>query len=65
MGAKGRAVGGSELQVRKASFVTGEGRSRTGGSGIQGATLRGVGVVGSPEGLLFSSAFCQLSKPAS
>lgn len=43
MGAKGKAVGGSELQVRKASFATGEGRSRTGGSGIQGAMLRGPG----------------------
>lgn len=43
MGAKGGAVGGSELQVRKASFATGESRSTTGGSGIQGATLRGPG----------------------
>lgn len=61
MGAQGRAVGGSELQVRKVSFATGEGRSRTGGSRIRGATLSDR----LSRGLLFSSTFYQLSEQAS
>lgn len=41
LGAKGRAVGSSGLQARKASLAIRQGRSRAGGRGIQGAMLGG------------------------